>query len=96
MSLNHKACTADLENKLKEFRSNTKTRKTLFLTMITTYGVRMKSIIHACLKRRKYGCPVYITQRAKKVSGYFGVPAKKKPRGALLRRPLVRYTNGDL
>ena len=35
-----KAYAADLENKLKVFRSNTKTRKTLFLTMITTYGVK--------------------------------------------------------
>ncbi|MBC7890212.1 MAG: AAA family ATPase [Ferruginibacter sp.] len=30
----------ELENKLKVFRGNTKTRKTLFLTMVTTYGVK--------------------------------------------------------
>ena len=35
-----KAYATELENKLKVFRSNTKTRKTLFLTMITTYGVK--------------------------------------------------------
>jgi AAA+ ATPase superfamily predicted ATPase len=30
----------ELENKLKVFRDRTKTRKTLFLTMVTTYGVK--------------------------------------------------------
>lgn len=31
---------SEIENKLKVFRENTKTKKTLFLTMITTYGVK--------------------------------------------------------
>jgi hypothetical protein len=30
----------DLRNKLSVFRERTKTRKTLFLTMVTTYGVK--------------------------------------------------------
>ena len=30
----------ELENKLNVFRDHTKTRKTLFLTMVTAYGVR--------------------------------------------------------
>ena len=35
-----KSYANELENKLKAFRGNTQTRKTLFLTMITTYGVK--------------------------------------------------------
>ena len=35
-----KAYAKELENKLKVFRDTTQTRKTLFLTMITTYGVK--------------------------------------------------------
>jgi uncharacterized protein len=35
-----KGYSKELESKLKVFRSNTKTRKTLFLTMVTTYGVK--------------------------------------------------------
>jgi uncharacterized protein len=35
-----KGYAKELENKLKVFRSNTATRKTLFLTMITTHGVK--------------------------------------------------------
>jgi hypothetical protein len=32
-----------LENKLRIFRQQTKTRKTLFLTMVTTYGIKNKN-----------------------------------------------------
>jgi len=32
-----------LENKLRVFRQQTKTRKTLFLTMVTTYGIKNKN-----------------------------------------------------
>jgi AAA+ ATPase superfamily predicted ATPase len=35
-----KKYASELENKLKVFRENTKTKKTLFLTMITTYGIK--------------------------------------------------------
>ncbi|CAM4170621.1 hypothetical protein SAMN06265348_105371 [Pedobacter westerhofensis] len=35
-----KAYAKELENKLAVFRDQTKTRKTLFLTMVTTYGLR--------------------------------------------------------
>lgn len=35
-----KAYKADLENKVRAFKFASKTRKTVFLTMITTYGVR--------------------------------------------------------
>ena len=35
-----KGCSKELAIKLKVFHSNTKTRKTLFLTMVTTYGVK--------------------------------------------------------
>lgn len=35
-----KGYAAELENKLSVFRSQTRTRKTLFLTMITTYGIK--------------------------------------------------------
>jgi len=35
-----KKYAAELENKVKIFKASTKTRKTLFLTMITTYGVK--------------------------------------------------------
>lgn len=35
-----KGYAKELENKLNVFRDHTKTRKTLFLTMVTTYGVR--------------------------------------------------------
>ena len=35
-----KAYAFELENKLKVFRGNTKTRRTLFLTMIATCGVK--------------------------------------------------------
>lgn len=35
-----KSYAAELQSKLKVFKSNTKTKKTLFLTMITTYGIK--------------------------------------------------------
>ena len=35
-----KSYAIELENKLKVFQENTNTRKTLFLTMVTTYGVK--------------------------------------------------------
>jgi hypothetical protein len=35
-----KRYASELETKLKVFRDNVKTKKTLFLTMITTYGVK--------------------------------------------------------
>ncbi|HMR85821.1 MAG TPA: ATP-binding protein, partial [Niabella sp.] len=35
-----KRYASELANKLKVFRDNTRTRKTLFLTLITTYGVK--------------------------------------------------------
>jgi AAA+ ATPase superfamily predicted ATPase len=35
-----KAYSKELENKLKIFRQNTKTHKTLFITMVTTFGVK--------------------------------------------------------
>jgi AAA+ ATPase superfamily predicted ATPase len=35
-----KSYAEDLKNKLRVFRERTKTRKTLFLTMVTTYGVK--------------------------------------------------------
>lgn len=35
-----KRFAAELSNKQKAFQSDTGTRKTLFLTMITTYGVK--------------------------------------------------------
>ena len=35
-----KGYAKELENKLKVFRDHTKTRKTLFLTMVTTHGVK--------------------------------------------------------
>ncbi len=38
-----KSYSKELENKLKVFRERTKTRKTLFLTMVTTYGVKNSS-----------------------------------------------------
>lgn len=38
-----KAYAKELETKLSIFRQRTKTRKTLFLTMVTTYGVKNKS-----------------------------------------------------
>lgn len=38
-----KSYAVDLQNKLKIFRDRTKTRKTLFLTMITTHGVKNSS-----------------------------------------------------
>lgn len=43
-----KKYASELENKLKVFRENTKTKKTLFLTMITTYGVK-KNDYHTSL-----------------------------------------------
>ena len=38
--LNFRAYAKELESKLKVFRDNTETRKTLFLTMVTTHGVK--------------------------------------------------------
>ena len=35
-----KSYANELESKLKVFRENTQTRKTLFLTMVTTHGVK--------------------------------------------------------
>src|SRR5712671_6266906 len=35
-----KSYAAELERKMKVFREQTKTRKTLFLTMITSFGVK--------------------------------------------------------
>jgi uncharacterized protein len=35
-----KACATELQRKLQVFREQTKTRKSLFLTFITTYGVK--------------------------------------------------------
>ncbi len=35
-----KSYVRELQNKLNVFRDNTQTRKTLFLTMVTTYGVK--------------------------------------------------------
>ena len=35
-----KKYAAELDNKMKVFREQAKTRKTLFATMITTYGTR--------------------------------------------------------
>ena len=35
-----KTYAKDLDNKLKVFQAQTKTKKTLFTTMVTTYGVR--------------------------------------------------------
>ncbi|HEV8083702.1 MAG TPA: ATP-binding protein [Chitinophagaceae bacterium] len=35
-----KGYAKELENKLKVFRENTKTRKTLFVTMVTTFGIK--------------------------------------------------------
>src|SRR3546814_13293180 len=38
-----KKYAAELENKLQAFRNQTRTRKTLFITMITTYGKKNKN-----------------------------------------------------
>ena len=35
-----KGYAKELQNKLSVFRDHTKTRKTLFLTMVTTYGLK--------------------------------------------------------
>ncbi|HEY6081867.1 MAG TPA: ATP-binding protein, partial [Chitinophagaceae bacterium] len=35
-----KSYAKEMENKLRVFRANTKTPKTLFLTLVTTYGVK--------------------------------------------------------
>jgi hypothetical protein len=35
-----KGYAKELENKQNVFRENTKTRKTLFITMVTTYGIK--------------------------------------------------------
>ena len=35
-----KAYAADLQDKLTIFKEKTKTRKTLFLTVVTTYGIK--------------------------------------------------------
>ncbi|MBC7686821.1 MAG: ATPase [Aquabacterium sp.] len=47
-----KAYAGELENKLKVFRGNTKTRKTLFFTMITSYGVKNEIITKGCFKMK--------------------------------------------
>ena len=45
----NKSYAAELDNKIKTFRPVTKTNKTIFLTMITTFGV--KDSIH----KKQYG-----------------------------------------
>lgn len=46
-----KAYAAELERKLAVFREKTRTRKTLFLTMVTTYGLRENSYSESLVQK---------------------------------------------
>lgn len=46
-----KSYSAELQRKLEVFRERTKTRKTLFLTMITTYGIRENNYSNSLVQK---------------------------------------------
>lgn len=57
-----------MENKLKVFRGNTKTRKTLFLTTITTYGVKNEDNYPGLVQKEVTMDALFILPNALKVN----------------------------